>query len=35
MKTTMKRVVVSLTCWGWLPPSVAYWVLRLGRLSDA
>lgn len=35
MRTKLKQVVVRLACWGWLPPQVAYWVLRIGRLSDA
>ena len=35
MRTQLKRAIVALSCWGWIPPQVAYWFLRLGRLSDA
>ena len=35
MKATLRRAIVAVSCWGWLPPTVAYWLLRLGSLSDA
>ncbi len=35
MKTGTKQFIVTLACWGWLPPAVAFWLLRSLRLSDA
>jgi hypothetical protein len=35
MRTRTKQFIVMLGCWGWLPPDVAFWMLRTLRLSDA
>jgi hypothetical protein len=35
MRTAAKQLIVTLACWGWLPPRAAHWLLRVGRLSDA
>ena len=34
MKARTKQFIVTLACWGWLPPVVALWMLRTWRLSN-
>ena len=35
MSSAVKTIIVNLSCWGFLPPRLAYWLLRTLRLSDA
>ena len=35
MKAAARRTIIAMSCWGWLPPRAALWLLRIGRLSDA